>query len=79
MDIAYLNIASTFYYLCLVLDGCSRFIVHWELREQMTEMDVELTVQRAREQYLTARPPSSPTTARTPSRATSRDLFAWRA
>jgi putative transposase len=59
IDIAYLtylNIASTFYYLCSVLDGCSRFIVHWELREQMTEADVELTLQRAREQYPTARP-----------------------
>lgn len=51
VDIAYLNIASTFYPVCSVLDGGSRFIVHWELREQMTELDVELTVQRAREQY----------------------------
>ena len=56
MDIAYLNIAGTFYYLCSVLDGCSRVIVHWELREQMTEMDVELTLQRAREKYPDAKP-----------------------
>jgi len=37
VDIAYLNIASTFYYLCSVLDGYSRSIVHWEIRESMTE------------------------------------------
>ena len=56
IDIAYLNIAGTFYYLCSVLDGCSRFIVHWELREQMTETDVEVTLQRAREAFPAARP-----------------------
>lgn len=56
IDIAYLKIAGTFYFLCTVLDGCSRFIVHWELRPQMTEQDVELTVQRAKEQYPNARP-----------------------
>jgi hypothetical protein len=30
VDISYLNIAGTFYFLCSILDGCSRFIVHWE-------------------------------------------------
>ena len=33
VDIAYLNIAGTFYYLCSLLDGASRAIVHWEIRE----------------------------------------------
>ena len=56
VDIAYLHIAGTFYFLCSVLDGCSRYLVHWELRERMTEIDVELTLQRAREQYPDARP-----------------------
>lgn len=28
-DIAYLNIGGTFYYLSALLDGCSRFIIHW--------------------------------------------------
>jgi len=51
VDIAYLNIASTFYYLCSVLDGYSRSIVHWEIRESMTEPDVEIILQRAREKY----------------------------
>ncbi len=49
VDIAYINVAGTFYYLCTVLDGCSRAVVHWDLRESMTEREVELVVQRARE------------------------------
>lgn len=56
IDIAYLNIAGTFYYLCTVLDGCSRFVVHWEIRESMREADVELVLQRARERVPDARP-----------------------
>jgi putative transposase len=49
VDVSYLNIAGTFYFLCSVLDGCSRAIVHWEIREKMEETDVETIVQRARE------------------------------
>ena len=56
IDVSYLNICGTFYYLCSLLDGCSRFIVHWEIREQMTERDVEIIVQRAKEHYPDARP-----------------------
>ncbi len=56
MDISYLNICSTFYYLCAILDGYSRYIVHWEIRETMTEADVEIILQRAREKFPQARP-----------------------
>jgi putative transposase len=56
IDIAYLNVAGTFYYLCTVLDGYSRGIVHWEIREAMTEQDVEILLQRAHEKYPDARP-----------------------
>ena len=51
IDIAYINICGTFYYLCTVLDGYSRYVVHWEIRESMTEADVEIIVQRAREKF----------------------------
>jgi putative transposase len=51
VDVSYLNIAGTFYFLCSILDGCSRFIVHWEIREKMEEADVETIIQRARETY----------------------------
>lgn len=56
IDISYLNICGTFYYLCSLLDGCSRFIVHWEIREQMLETDVEIIIQRAKEKFPDARP-----------------------
>lgn len=49
IDISYLNIAGTFYFLCSVLDGFSRSIVHHEIREKMEESDVELILQKARE------------------------------
>ena len=49
VDISYLNLSGTFYYLCSVLDGASRVIVHFEVRERMTELDVECILQRARE------------------------------
>ena len=51
IDIAYLNVAGTFYYLCSVLDGYSRSIVHWEIRESMCEAEVELILQRCRERH----------------------------
>jgi putative transposase len=51
VDISYLNIAGTFYFLCSILDGYSRFIVHWEIREKMEEIDVETILQRAREKF----------------------------
>lgn len=56
IDISYINICGTFYYLCSILDGCSRYIIHWELREKMTEKDVEIILQRAREKFPQATP-----------------------
>ena len=49
IDISYLNICGTFYYLCSILDGYSRYIVHHEIRESMKEDDVEIIVQRGAE------------------------------
>lgn len=51
IDITYINICGTFYYLCSILDGFSRYIVHWEIRAAMREPDIELVVQRAREHF----------------------------
>lgn len=56
IDISYLNLAGTFYYLGSLLDGASRAVVHWEIREAMTEADIECVLQRARERYPDARP-----------------------
>jgi transposase InsO family protein len=56
VDISYVNLAGTFYYLCSVLDGYSRYIVHWELRERMQEAQVETVVQRGLEKFPGVRP-----------------------
>jgi transposase InsO family protein len=39
-----------------VLDGYSRFIVHWDFLDRMTEADIELILQRAREAHPGANP-----------------------
>jgi putative transposase len=51
VDVSYLNIGGTFYFLCSILDGCSRYIVHWEIRPTMLEGEVETIIQRARERF----------------------------
>jgi len=51
VDVAYLNISGTFYHLCSLLDGYSRSIVHWEIRETMKEEEIEVIIQRARERF----------------------------
>jgi putative transposase len=56
IDVSYINISGTFYYLCSVLDGFSRALVHWDLRESMTEAEIEVILQRAKEKYPEARP-----------------------
>ena len=56
IDISYINIHGTFYYLTTVLDGYSRFIVHWEIRRSMTEQDELVVLQRAKEKFPHATP-----------------------
>jgi transposase InsO family protein len=56
IDVSYLNIGGTFYYLCSILDGFSRYIVNWDIRESMAEADIEIILQGAKEKYPEARP-----------------------
>jgi putative transposase len=51
IDFSHLNICGTFYHLCSIIDGYSRYIVHWEIRPTMFESDAEIVVQRAREKF----------------------------
>lgn len=51
VDISYINAGGTFYYLITILDGCSRYIVHYDLRKSMTELDVEIVCQAALEKH----------------------------
>jgi transposase InsO family protein len=55
-DVSYLNIAGTFYYFFGLIDGASRYVVHWEIRERMTEADLEVVIERAKALYPQARP-----------------------
>ncbi len=56
IDITYLNLSGTFYYMCSVLDGFSRYIVHWDIRESMKESEVEMIIQRGVEKFPGAKP-----------------------
>lgn len=56
VDISYINAGGTFFYLITVLDGYSRYIVHHELRESMTELDVEIVCQAALEKHPGVKP-----------------------
>ena len=56
IDVSYINISGTFYYLCSVLDGFSRSIVHWEMRESMTEAEIEIILEGAKERHPEAKP-----------------------
>ncbi len=56
IDVSYLNVAGMFDYLCSVRDGLSRSIVHCDLRPVMTEGDIEIILQAAREKYPAAKP-----------------------
>ena len=51
IDISYLNLAGTFYYLTTILDGYSRYIVHCEIRASMTRQDELVILQRALEKF----------------------------
>jgi putative transposase len=56
LDISYINFRGTFVYLACLIDGYSRYIVHWELRTSMESLDVEIMMERARTKYPDASP-----------------------
>lgn len=56
VDISYVNILGTIFFLITVLDGKSRYVVAHDLRARMSEYDVEVVIQKARDKYPEARP-----------------------
>jgi putative transposase len=56
VDIKHLNFNGTFLFLIPVIDGYTRYIVHHEIRHTMTEYDVQLAIQKAKDQFPGARP-----------------------
>ena len=57
IDISHLNICGTSYYLCSIIDGYSRFLVHWEIRATLKQREAEIVVERAREKFPGENPP----------------------
>lgn len=55
-DIAYVKVGGVFYFLIMMLDGYSRFLLDWELMTDMLGGTVENFVQRVKEKYPYARP-----------------------
>jgi putative transposase len=56
VDVSYINVGGTFYFLISVLDGFSRYIVHQELRETMKELDIELVIAKEIEKHPGVKP-----------------------
>jgi transposase InsO family protein len=56
VDIKYVNFKGTFLFLISVIDGYSRYNIHHELRQNMQEYDVQLTIQKAIEKYPAYKP-----------------------
>lgn len=50
-DITYVKVGMRFYYLVCVLDGYSRCIINWGLRETMEDRDVAVVQQQAVERH----------------------------
>lgn len=55
-DIAYIKIRNVFYFLIMLLDGYSRYLLDWELMTDMTGRSVEMFIQQAKQKYPHARP-----------------------
>jgi len=56
LDIMFVRTAEGTCYLFSVLDGYSRYVIHWELRESITQRDAQLVIQTAHEIFPDARP-----------------------
>lgn len=55
-DIAYIKVQGVFYFLIMMLDGYSRFVLDWELMPDMLGSSVESFVQRVKEKYPHTKP-----------------------
>lgn len=56
VDISYVSILGTIFFLITVMDGKSRYVVNHDLRSHMSEYDVELVIEKGKEKFPDARP-----------------------
>jgi putative transposase len=55
-DIAYVILSGIHYYLIFMLDGYSRYVLHWELMIDMSKISVDIFTQRVIDKYPIAEP-----------------------
>lgn len=55
-DIAYIKINNVFYFLVMVLDGYSRYLLHWDLLTDMRGKSIEDFIQETKDKYPYAKP-----------------------
>ena len=60
IDLMYVQVGTRWYYLVDVLDGYSRYLVHWTLNPTMTTDTVVMTTQAALDKLSTPRLPGEP-------------------
>lgn len=56
LDISYINFKGTFVFMAALIDGFSRFIVHFEIKLSFEALDIEIMLERARAKYPGAKP-----------------------
>jgi transposase InsO family protein len=55
-DIAYIKVAGVFYFLIMVLDGYSRFLLGWDLMTDMLGRSIEDVIAKVKEKYPHCKP-----------------------
>lgn len=56
LDISFINFKGTFVYLVALLDGYSRFVVHYEIKLSVESLDIEIMLERALEKFPGVKP-----------------------
>jgi transposase InsO family protein len=51
LDISYINFRGTFVYLVALIDGYTRYVVHFELKTSVESLDAEILMERARQKF----------------------------
>ena len=56
VDIMYLHVRGNWFFLVVIIDAYSRYVVHWDLLLNMTSREVNLVIQQALEKYPGVKP-----------------------
>jgi putative transposase len=56
IDISHINIRGTYFFVCAIIDGYSRYIIHWDIRPSMKKEDIQLIILKAHEKFPEAKP-----------------------